>query len=268
MPFTFSHPAAVVPLRRTQLIFSALVIGSMAPDVESFLHLTTHVNFSHTFPGVFLFCLPAGLCLYFLFHRVLKHPLLMLLPGRHQARLFPLVHSHTQQRFNASCLFNVFLSLLLGTFTHVVWDAFTHEYGWFVLRIPALQMTALHTAHRDVRVYTILQHGSSVVGLVLLFFWYIRWFRNATPQPVPASLTMPVIAKIGIGLCISFGAMLAAAGYAWIRALAASDGRVWYWAVRGFILAGMLTAFLEFVLMGLGWHMRKQFTCHWPSTPA
>ena len=33
MPFTGSHPAAVLPLLRTSLPASALVAGSLAPDV-------------------------------------------------------------------------------------------------------------------------------------------------------------------------------------------------------------------------------------------
>lgn len=39
MPFTGSHPAAVLPLLRWGLIPSALVIGSMSPDLGYFLPL-------------------------------------------------------------------------------------------------------------------------------------------------------------------------------------------------------------------------------------
>ena len=37
MPFTGSHPAAVLPLLRTPLPASALVAGSIAPDVPFYL---------------------------------------------------------------------------------------------------------------------------------------------------------------------------------------------------------------------------------------
>ena len=37
MPFTGSHPAAVLPLLRTSLPGSALVAGSLAPDVPFYL---------------------------------------------------------------------------------------------------------------------------------------------------------------------------------------------------------------------------------------
>jgi hypothetical protein len=33
MPFTFSHPAAVIPFNKEELVFSAFVIGSMTPGL-------------------------------------------------------------------------------------------------------------------------------------------------------------------------------------------------------------------------------------------
>lgn len=40
MPFTGSHPAAVLPFLRTPLPASALVVGSIAPDVPFSLPVT------------------------------------------------------------------------------------------------------------------------------------------------------------------------------------------------------------------------------------
>ncbi|MEI5672079.1 MULTISPECIES: DUF4184 family protein [unclassified Nocardioides] len=37
MPFTLVHPAAVLPLVRTPLVPSALVLGSVAPDLPYFV---------------------------------------------------------------------------------------------------------------------------------------------------------------------------------------------------------------------------------------
>src|SRR5581483_12465816 len=50
VPFTLAHPAAVLPLRRRGLVFSALVVGSMAPDFEYFFGLKRPI--SHTMPGI------------------------------------------------------------------------------------------------------------------------------------------------------------------------------------------------------------------------
>lgn len=51
MPFTFAHPAAVLPLgvKKTKYIdFTALVIGSMAPDFEYFIHFKPYQEYGHT----------------------------------------------------------------------------------------------------------------------------------------------------------------------------------------------------------------------------
>jgi len=61
MPLTLAHPAAVLPavrFRRRGLPFVPLVIGSVTPDFEYFFKLEPTGHFSHTVPGVFLFCLP------------------------------------------------------------------------------------------------------------------------------------------------------------------------------------------------------------------
>ncbi|MGY1732216.1 DUF4184 family protein [Geodermatophilus sp. SYSU D01045] len=47
MPFTGSHPAAVLPLLRTGLPASALVAGSLAPDLLFHLPVDTGVR-THT----------------------------------------------------------------------------------------------------------------------------------------------------------------------------------------------------------------------------
>src|ERR1043166_4543968 len=93
MPMTFAHPVAVLPLAKRGLVFSALVIGSMSPDFEYFLRLHTRENFGHTLPGLFLFSVPAGFVVLWIYHALLKMPLLSLLPESHQRRLLPLAQA-------------------------------------------------------------------------------------------------------------------------------------------------------------------------------
>jgi hypothetical protein len=61
MPWTLSHPAAVLPLRRLTpqpLDFPALVIGSMTPDIGYYINRFDLANFAHTLPGSVFACLP------------------------------------------------------------------------------------------------------------------------------------------------------------------------------------------------------------------
>ena len=70
---------------------------------------------------------------------------------------------HTWKDFFVFCY-----SALFGMLTHVIWDAFTHNTGYFVMKITFLQRE-LHS----IPVYKYMQHGSTCVGLLLLL--YVLW---------------------------------------------------------------------------------------------
>jgi hypothetical protein len=78
MPFTLSHPAAILPLRLLLGRFgvlSALVIGSMAPDFPYFVGKPWPRIFTHTLESVVWFSLPVGWCVYVLFEYILRRPI-------------------------------------------------------------------------------------------------------------------------------------------------------------------------------------------------
>ncbi len=87
MPAICAHPVIAVPLTRYNLCLSALIVGSMSPDFFYFFRVSHNAQFGHTLQGVFLFCLPVGLLVLWVFHRVLKSPLFSLLPQNHQERM-------------------------------------------------------------------------------------------------------------------------------------------------------------------------------------
>ena len=75
MPTPIAHPAAAIPFARVGLAFSALVVGSIASDFGYFFELPEGY-FMYTVPGLILFDVPTGLVLLWLFHTLLKWPLL------------------------------------------------------------------------------------------------------------------------------------------------------------------------------------------------
>src|SRR3982751_1614052 len=90
MPFTFSHPAIVIPLQKLVgrwVSLTGLVVGSVVPDFEYFIRMRSEKGFSHSIPGVFLFDLPLGLLLCFLFHNVVRNSLFSHLPYFLNSRL-------------------------------------------------------------------------------------------------------------------------------------------------------------------------------------
>jgi len=86
VPFTLSHAAAVLPFRR-RLIPSALVVGALAPDFEYFLRLSPADRFGHTLLGAFMFTLPVALAVLWMFQRLIKVPVVQLMPDALQRRM-------------------------------------------------------------------------------------------------------------------------------------------------------------------------------------
>jgi hypothetical protein len=182
MPFTVSHVAAALPLRRLNLVWSAFVVGSMAPDFPYIVGTTNYRSLGHQFPGLIEFTLPASLFALWVFHAAIKRPVVTLLPSGMQQRLrgqFGPFKFGGPARFMA-----ILFSLALGIATHVVWDAFTHPFSWpgwrwaWLLRwvkVPLLGPMPTSMA---------LQYASTVIGLVALAGWVLLWYRKTAPQPV------------------------------------------------------------------------------------
>lgn len=67
------------------------------------------------------------------------------------------------------------LSLLIGIWSHVLWDSFTHSDGWFVQHVSILQTPLFHLNQGTARVCHVLWYGSSFVGAVWLFSVFEKW---------------------------------------------------------------------------------------------
>lgn len=171
MPFTFSHPAIVLPLTllpRKWFSLTGLVIGSMTPDFEYFLRMKIVSKYSHTIDGLFWFDLPLGLLLAFIFHNMVRDRLFDNLPTVLKSRFSAFRHFHWNAHAKRNC-FVVAISILIGAASHVFWDSFTHEHGYFVQKIPALQIK-FELIGEQIAVLKILQHGSTLIGGLLLAF--------------------------------------------------------------------------------------------------
>ena len=100
------------------------VIGSMTPDFAYVLRGRAVSEFSHTIPGLFAFCLPVGLVMFWSSQRLVKRPAISLLPSVSRLRMGRV--SAPVSLLPPSRLLIVVLSLLVGALKHLTWDAFTH----------------------------------------------------------------------------------------------------------------------------------------------
>lgn len=205
MPFTASHPAAILPFRK-HFIFSALVVGAIAPDLHYFVGVDHHFHATHTVAGAFYICLPSALAVLWLVQRVLKLPLISLAPNSLQPRL---VRFAEPFRFGPAKRFGwILVSLLLGIFSHLLWDSFTHGAGYMAQHIALLRTVpfAQYGIYRPL--YNLLQHLSSLLGVGILSTAYYRWSEKAQAQPVPEKLKLsPRIKSISL-VAIGTGAAI------------------------------------------------------------
>jgi hypothetical protein len=185
MPFTLAHPAAAIPLSRVlgrASVLSALIIGSMSPDLVYFLPLGINRAASHSLVGLFWLCVPLGLVSYVLFH-VLWRPLGSYLLPRPLRGRFPCLPGPS--RLPAAPLWAVLVSLMVGAATHLLWDAFTHEDGFVVEVFPPLRTLLWEVRGYRVFTYKVLQHGSSLIGFALLAYWGWQWFSTTSEHREP-----------------------------------------------------------------------------------
>ncbi|MFG1606230.1 DUF4184 family protein [Actinoplanes sp. NPDC049265] len=166
MPFTGSHPAAVLPLSRSSLPLSALVIGSMVPDLPFYVPTPYGRRLSHRFLGVVTVDVAAGLLVHEAWLRVVGPAVRAYAPPAISGRV-------TLARADAA---RVVAGVGLGALTHVVWDAFTHEGGWGVRLVPALRTTAGPLA-----AYEWAQYLGGAGGAVAIGWW--AWRRRAPAPP-------------------------------------------------------------------------------------
>jgi hypothetical protein len=183
MPWTFAHPAAVLPLRkafRERLSFCALVVGSMSPDFPFYFGSFALSRKAHTLWGLFAICLPSGLALIAII-RGLHKPIGGLLPSPHRQRILSLAPLRSLR--NLPGFIWASIALLIGGFTHLVWDSFTHESGYSVLHWPILQTKIVFLGGKAFELYEVLQYLSSVLGAGIVILAYRRWVRSRDTFP-------------------------------------------------------------------------------------
>lgn len=239
MPFTLSHVAVILPLTRTPLPASALVIGSMVPDLPVHLAHRPHQQ-THSWSGLAGEDLVLGLLAWTCWHALLAAPLLAAAPAAARARCAHLPVGLAPRVRNLGHLALVLAALFVGSALHVFLDSFTHVDRWGVDHVPAL--TATYAGHPA---YSWLQYGGSVVLLAVLVGLLARaWLPSLTGAGRMARSLCAVLALAAIT-----GGLVGLAD-------AASSGdvrTVAYYAITRACGLLVVTA----LALALAWHLRR-----------
>jgi Domain of unknown function (DUF4184) len=181
MPFTGSHPAAVLPLLGLGMPASALVIGSMAPDFPYYFPFATASWPTHTGYGIVTIDVLLGLAVWALWHGVLSAPALYYAPLGARQRLEGVVESGFTLRIrNRRLMLLTVLALIVGSATHVLWDEFSHPGRWGTHHLHVLTVR-----WAGLPGYRWVQYGSGVFGASVEAYWLWRWWRRT-----PATATV------------------------------------------------------------------------------
>ncbi|WP_343695499.1 DUF4184 family protein [Flavobacterium sp.] len=179
MPFTFAHPAIVLPFKyfsKKWFSLTGLIIGSMIPDFEYFIRMRVQSNYSHTLTGVFWFDLPFALILCFIFHNIVKQQLFHNLPLNIQSRVLLFTHFKWNNYFRQNWI-TVIISILIGTASHLFWDSFTHNHGYFVDHISALKDSVI-ICNKKIPLLKLAQHFSTIIGGLIILFSISKLPKN------------------------------------------------------------------------------------------
>jgi hypothetical protein len=188
MPFTISHVAVVLPFSRRLArwrLLSAAIIGSMAPDFGWFLPLRPARFETHSALSLLTFCLPIGLGAYWVFQRLIKRPVIELLPDgayrRWREFSDPADYASPLQWLLAA------VGVLAGAISHLIWDAFTHEGARGVRMIPALDDPLFEIGGHHFIGTHLLQDVSSLLGFVMVIALLAYGLRNGPADAAAVS---------------------------------------------------------------------------------
>lgn len=202
MPFTLSHAVLAPPISKLTghaLPIAALAIGCMVPDlIRLFVHdqgNTTHLWTSIIYPDLWIglgFCL-----LWYLIYRPVIY------------RFFGIQHNLKIDHLGSAVKFliGVICAVIIGTATHIIWDGLTHvDFRTFAFKAFLSQNMVLF--HHTYSVHRVLQIGSSILTLPILFWMCLRYYQKyQQPEPISTKVKSFALTLLVVSILVgSFSA--------------------------------------------------------------
>ena len=213
MPFTLSHPAIILPLTylpKKRISLTGLVVGSLTPDFEYFIRMKVRSSYSHTLDGLLWFDLPLGIILTFIFHLIIRNTLFRNLPSFLNERFFTFTQFNWINHFKRNWIV-VILSILIGSASHIFWDSFTHDHGYFVENIKFIPNHKVEIIGIIFPIHKIIQHLSTIIGAFVILISILKLPKNGMSNKINYKYwslifvisTIIVLIKVLMGLSIN-----------------------------------------------------------------
>jgi Domain of unknown function (DUF4184) len=202
MPFTLAHPAAVLPLRRLRALDPLpLIVGSVTPDIGYYFPRTIRLQLpaAHSFVGSLTFCLPVALGLLAMLV-ALQIPMLEPLPNGHRQFVAASIERFRSRKFYLAAAVP---SILIGVWSHLIWDSFTHRNRWVVQHLDLLRASLQLPLIGSMEVFRALQYVSSVVGLAVIVICYMSAERGFVRVHKPVEVRSKRTILLGSLLALS-----------------------------------------------------------------
>lgn len=188
-----------------------MILGSMSPDFEYFLALEPWQTIGHTFKGLLIEAIPLSIMILLLVHLCIKSVASHLPSITHlDCRVYNRIRLMDLRSYRSWIVF--LLSVVIGFYSHLFVDAFTHASGYFVQRHHFLQKEY----GIALPLYKLLQYLFSLIGMMVEFI-VLGWMLFRRPiSTVVHMKRIPTRGKIiywSIVLIIAVG--IVAAKLAW-----------------------------------------------------
>lgn len=161
---------------------SALVIGSMIPDLAYFIRWPHAPYGSHSLLGLATFCLPVGLVAVIAFERAFRRPLEFLLPESVR-RALPPAPPITVLHLAVTSV----PALVVGALTHILWDSLTDPNGLGPRLMPWVDRNLITIGGYRLFGHRLIKHCGTVLGGLAIVWALRRWYVNRPDGIPPAS---------------------------------------------------------------------------------
>ena len=152
----------------------------------------------------------------------------------------------------------VLVSLLVGAATHSAWDSFTHGGNAGVGEwLPVIETRLFTVSGYTAYVFSVLQHLSSVVGMIVLGLWTWRWYGRA-PEAGEASGGLSPHMRRSLLVAIAVVALTSAGAAAAVRPPAEITLRHLQPVVRRVVVSGLTALVVAVTMYAVGWHWTRR----------